>query len=57
MTTFLLFILTLCAVFATCALIAISFELEKTRGVIEDLTASIDEQNMNIRDWLNEPEN
>ena len=50
MTTLLLFILTLCAVFATFALIAISLELKNTRDVIEDLAAGIDELNMNVRE-------
>ena len=50
MTTLLLFILTLCAVFATCARIAISLELKNTRDVIEDLAAGIDELNMNVRE-------
>lgn len=62
MTTFLFFILTLCAVFATFALIAISLELKNTRDVIEDLTAGIDELNMNVRERnatkkFNEPKN
>ncbi len=44
------FILTLCAVFATLALIAIAFELKNTRSAIEDLTSGLDELNMNVRE-------
>lgn len=50
------FILTLCAVFATLALIAIALELKNTRSAIEDLTSGLDELNMNVRE-LSESKN
>ncbi len=50
------FILTLCAVFATLALVAIAFELKNTRSAIEDLTSCVDELNMNVCE-LSEPKN
>lgn len=43
------FILALCVIFASLALIAIAFELKNTRSVIEDLAAGIDELNSNLR--------
>lgn len=54
MITYLLYILILCAVFATLALVAISVEIKNTRSAIEDLTSCVDELNMNVRE-LNEP--
>lgn len=50
------FILTLCAVFATLALVAIAFELKNTRSAIEDLTSCVDELNMTVSE-LSEPKN
>ncbi len=44
------FILTLCAVFATLALISIAVELKNTRSAIEDLGAELDELNSNVRE-------
>lgn len=46
------FIFSLCAIFATLALIAIALELKNTRSAIEDLTSIFDEMNMNIRDLI-----
>ena len=46
------FVFTLCAVFATLALIAIAFELKNTRSAIEDLASGLDELNMNIRELV-----
>ena len=46
------FILALCVIFASLALIAIAFELKNTRSVIEDLAAGIDELNSGL-DELN----
>lgn len=50
MSNFLLFVLAFCAVFATIALIIISTELQKATGIIEDLTAGIEELNINVRE-------
>ena len=46
------FILTLCAVFATIALIAIAVELSNTRTAVEDLASGLDELNSGL-DELN----
>ena len=52
MSNFLLFVLAVCAVFATFSLIIISTELQKATGIIEDLTAGIEEMNMNVRELV-----
>ena len=56
------FILILCVVFATIALVAIAVELSNTRTAIEVLGEEIDELIMNVREQnepkrFNEPRN